>query len=108
MRSPLTMVSSLSLLLFLACSSLQMNSEDSSMANQIATSLQGDGLRRVQVTVRNRRALLDGTVNSQEELAVAQRDAERVDGIVEVQNHLKVRAVGDHTRASFPVDKTTG
>ena len=78
------------------------------MANQIATSLQGDGLHRVHVSVRNRRALLEGTVNSQEEITVAQRDAERVDGILEVQNHLKVRAVGDHTRAFFPAGNITG
>lgn len=78
------------LLSLIASCGTTASSADATLQGSIVAVLHGDHLDDVHVEVHNSRAVLAGTVGSQEERDQAQSDAERVDGVVAVRNNLKI------------------
>jgi len=51
----------------------------------------GTSARNIHVTTKHGVVMLDGTVNSEAEKELAEKDAKRVDGVTDVHNGLTVR-----------------
>ena len=65
--------------------------DDARIAEDVKGALSADHMDAVSVDVRNGRVTLVGILATQEEKLQAQRDAERVDGVVSVKNEVEVR-----------------
>jgi osmotically-inducible protein OsmY len=63
---------------------------DATLEQLVTTAVRSDHLNHVTVRVHDRRVTLTGTVQSTLELETAQRDAERVEGVLGVQNNLRI------------------
>jgi osmotically-inducible protein OsmY len=81
----------IALLLITACSLNPQSSADSEVTEQIKTALHADQLDGVDVRVSHGAVTLSGIVSSELEREVAQREAERVDGVRAVANRIEIR-----------------
>jgi osmotically-inducible protein OsmY len=63
---------------------------DATLEQEVTSAVHADHLDHVTVRVHDRRVTLTGTVQSALDLQSAQRDAERVEGVLGVQNNLQV------------------
>ena len=68
--------------------------KDSYITSKVKAELakdKGTSARHIHVTTKNGVVMLDGTVNSEAEKELAEKDAKRVDGVTDVHNGLTVR-----------------
>jgi len=75
-----------------SCRSAVVTSEDATLQERIADSLHQDHLDTIAVVVRDGRATLTGDVATSVEQEAAQRDAEQVEGVQAVVNHVRVKS----------------